>query len=93
LLRYINRAAGVNFSFLPHTIFFFLHPLPLALHRRTKEQRRNTAADLLHAGADARRLPTPSSTMPPPLLSVTLLGDWIFLCTLAAVTPPLHKLR
>jgi hypothetical protein len=31
--------------------------------------------------------------MPPPLLFATLLGDWIFLCALAAVTPPLHKLR
>jgi hypothetical protein len=60
-------------------------PLPFALHRRTEEQRRNAATDLLHAGADARRRPTPSSTTPPSLLSATLLGDWIFLCTLAAV--------
>jgi hypothetical protein len=31
--------------------------------------------------------------MPPPLLFVTLLGDWIFLYTLAAVPLPPAKLR
>jgi hypothetical protein len=68
--------------------------LSLALHRRTEEQRRNAAVDLLHAGADARRRPiSPSMTPPPPLLSVTLLGDRIFLCTLAAVPSPSAKLR
>jgi hypothetical protein len=62
--------------------------LSLVLHRRTKEQRKNAAVDVLHAGADTRQRPTSPSTMPPPpLLSVTLLGDWIFLCTFAAAVP------
>jgi hypothetical protein len=68
--------------------------LSLVLHRRTEGERRNAAVDLLHAGADARRRPTSPSTMPPlPLLSVTLLGDRIFLCMLAAVPSPSAKLR
>jgi hypothetical protein len=67
-------------------------PLPFALHCRTEEQRRNTAADLLHAGADARRRLTSSSTTLPPLLSATLLGDWTFLRMLADVPSPPAKL-
>jgi hypothetical protein len=69
-------------------------PLPLALHRRTEEQQRSIAAVLLHTGADARRRPTfPSTTPPPHLLFATLLGDRIFLCTLAAAPLPPAKLR
>jgi hypothetical protein len=69
--------------------------LPLALHRRTEEQRRSSAVDLLHAVADTRRHPiVPSTTPPPPpLLFVTLLGDRIFLCTFTAVPLPPAKLR
>jgi hypothetical protein len=54
--------------------------VPFALHRRTEELGAYAVVGLFHAGADARRRPASSSTTPPtPLLSATLLGDWIFL--------------
>jgi hypothetical protein len=85
---------GVNLLFLPpQCLLLPLLLCPLRFTASSRNQRGNAAADLLHAGINARQRPTPSSTMPPPLLSTTLLGDWIFLCVLAAVTSLPHKLR
>jgi hypothetical protein len=83
--------------FTPRPQYLLLPPLlcPFALHRRPKEQRKNSAADLLYSGADARRRPSFSSTTPPPppLLSATLQGDWILFCTLADASSPPLELR